>query len=100
MIDKEIQIFEQLLDDGRGTLSILCGGFNQNNPKAFMDGIVSKYVGDRMYNEFIEVFLDNPYLRVIITGINEIDFDEYMDEKHTLKSIKERLKSSKDGNAK
>ena len=38
-----------------------------------MDNIVSLYVENRGYNEFIESFLDNPWVRVILEGINEID---------------------------
>ena len=93
MIDTEIQIFEQKLDGGKGTISILCGGFNANNPKLFMDEVVSQYVTGEMYNEFIEIFLDNPYVRVIITGINEIEFIEYNERIHLLKTLKRRLKS-------
>ncbi len=91
MIDTEIQIFEQKLDGGEGTISILCGGFNANNPKLFMDEVVSQYVKGEMYNEFIEIFLDNPYVRVIITGINEINFEKYKKDIHTLASLKSRL---------
>ena len=93
MTDNGIQIFEQKLDGGKGTISILCGGFNANNPKLFMDEVVSQYVTGEMYNEFIEIFLDNPYVRVIITGINEIEFKEYNERIHLLKTLKRRLKS-------
>ena len=77
MIDADLQIFEQKLDDGNGTITILLGGMNEPNPKAYMDGTVSKYVTGELYNEFIEIFLDNPYVRVIISGINEIKFVKY-----------------------
>lgn len=99
MNDQDIQIFEQLLDNGKGTLSILCGGLGVSNPKAYMDSVVSNYVKGAMYNEFIEVFLDNPYVRVIITGINEVDFNKYDKNIHALDNIKSRLKSTNDGNA-
>lgn len=87
----DIKIYEQLLDGGKGTLSILFGGLGESNPKAYMDMVVSDYVADEMYNEFIEVFLDNPYVRVIITGINEIELEDYDAKYHVLKGIKNRL---------
>lgn len=93
MIGNGIQIFEQKLDGGKGTISILCGGLNANNPKSFMDEVVSQYVKGEMYNEFIEIFLDNPYVRVIITGINEIEFKEFNEKTHLLKTLKRKLKS-------
>jgi hypothetical protein len=37
-----------------------------------MDCAVSEYVQQTMYNEFVEIFLDNPWIRVIIFGINNI----------------------------
>lgn len=42
-----------------------------------MDAVVSKYVDDKMYNEFIEEPLDNPWVRVIIFGINNLSFNPY-----------------------
>lgn len=101
MQDTEIQIFEQKLDGGKGTISILCGGFNDNNPKLFMDDVVSQYVKGEMYNEFIEIFLDNPYVRVIITGINEIEFKTInnTDNLPSLHNINKRLENIENGNA-
>ncbi len=87
----DIKIYEQLLDGEKGTLTILFGGLGENNPKAYMDRVVSDYVANEMYNEFIEVFLDNPYVRVIITGINELELEDYNAEYHVLEGIKNRL---------
>ncbi|MBQ6277116.1 MAG: hypothetical protein IJK62_10505 [Bacteroidales bacterium] len=100
MIDAEVQIFEQKLDKGKGSISILCGGFNAINPKLFMDDVVSNYVNGEIYNEFIEIFLDNPYVRVIITGINEIEFKEFDGKTHLLETLKKRLKSEENAKEK
>lgn len=59
------------------TVAFLRGGLGAENPKGYMDLAVSDYLekkGRPTYNEFIEIFLDNPYLRVIVTGINEMPF--------------------------
>ena len=59
------------------TVAFLRGGVGEKNPKYYMDNAVSDYLekkGNPMYNEFIEIFLDNPYLRVVVTGINEMPF--------------------------
>lgn len=59
------------------SVSFLVGGFGSQNPKAYMDLAVSDYLqkkGNPAYNEFIEVFLDNPYIRVVVTGINDMPF--------------------------
>lgn len=72
-----VEIFEQNLT--KGHLAIIRGGLGQ--PKAFMDDVVYRYVQSKhnggSYNDFIEVTLDNPYVRVIITGINELDYQEF-----------------------
>ena len=71
----DVQIFEQLFNvDGRtvGKMAILVGGLNRPNPKEFMDGAVSQYVGNIGHNQYIEIHLDNPWTRVITTGINEL----------------------------
>jgi hypothetical protein len=58
-------------------ITILIGGFHSKNPKAYMDNVVSEYVEDSLYNEFIESHLDMPQVRIILSGINEIDYDKY-----------------------
>lgn len=72
-----VQIFEQFfLVDGRnvGKMAILVGGLNMPNPKEFMDNAVHHYVGNIAHNQFIEIHMDNPWTRVITTGINELPF--------------------------
>lgn len=81
---KEKQLKYEFYELSRGektpngvTVTFLRGGFNSENPKAYMDLAVSDFLekkGNPMYNEFIEIFLDNPYLRVIVTGINDMPF--------------------------
>ena len=53
-------------------LTILLGGLNESNPKAFMDNVVADFVNGRMYNEYIDANLDNPWLRIIIEDINDL----------------------------
>jgi hypothetical protein len=59
------------------SVTLLRGGFGSENPKSYMDLAVSDFLekkGRPIYNEFIEIYLDNPYLRVIVTGINDMPF--------------------------
>ncbi len=61
-------------------LYVLRGGLGQRNPKAYMDNAVSEFLqlkGNPMYNEFVEIFMDNPYVRVIIEGINDLDYHPF-----------------------
>ena len=80
---KDVDIREIPLEGGN-KITILVGGFSSPNPKEFMDGVVSRYVGDSPYNEFIESHLDMPQIRIILSGINEICYSTYNEEKHHL----------------
>lgn len=53
-------------------VTILIGGLTSVNPKNFMDEVVYEYVYGRMYNEYIDANLDNPWLRIIIEDINDL----------------------------
>lgn len=58
-------------------LYVLRGGLGEKNPKAYMDGAVAEFLqlkGNPSFNEFVEIFLDNPYVRVIIVGINSLEY--------------------------
>lgn len=82
----EVKIFEQLFTVGGrnvGKMAILVGGLNRPNPKQFMDEAVSRYVGNIGHNQYIEIHLDNPWTRVVTTGINELPMD-FMLPTHSL----------------
>lgn len=83
---EKVEIFEQELTDSSkkkvGKLAIIRGGLNTDNPTAIMNNAVSKYVANKGYNEFVEVHLDNPWVRVIIGGINDLKYEPF--DKHRL----------------
>ena len=51
---------------------IMRGGLMQDDPSVYMDSAVSVFVNQELHNEFIEKFLDNPWIRIIIFGFNDI----------------------------
>lgn len=76
----KIEIFEQELKKGNttvGKVAILRGGLNTDNPNPIMNDAVSKYVGRTGYNEFVEIHLDNPWVRVIVSGINDFEYKTF-----------------------
>lgn len=77
---EDVEIIETDLDGG-GKLAILRGGFTSPNPKAYMDLVVADYVQHHIFNEFLEEHLDTPWVRVIITGINNLNYYPYAAKK-------------------
>lgn len=61
----------QELDNG-SFVCIMRGGLMQDNPSDYMDNAVSLFVNHELHNEFIEKFLDNPWVRIIIFDFNNI----------------------------
>lgn len=61
---------------------ILIGGFNHENPKSYMDKAV-KYVAEKFghtkYNQFIESYLDNPWVRIVTFNFDEMEFKKLND---------------------
>lgn len=45
---------------------------NTENPKALLDDVVMQIANGRAYNAFVDSSLCNPYVRVVIFGINDI----------------------------
>lgn len=45
----------------------------QDDPSDYMDNAVSLFVNHELHNEFIEKFLDNPWVRIIIFDFNDIN---------------------------
>lgn len=62
---------------------IVKGGFKSDNPSEYMDNVVKdilKSLGNPKYNEFIENYLDNPWIRILIFDFNGIEFDNNFED--------------------
>ena len=80
MVYNDVEIKEVPVNKGK--IAILRGGINK--PKSYMDNVVSEYVGHALHNQFIEIFLDNPYVRVVVSGINDFDYQVFDTDVHHL----------------
>lgn len=60
------------LDNG-SFVCIMRGGLMQDDPSDYMDNAVSVLVDHELHNEFIENYLDNPWVRIIIFDFNNIN---------------------------
>ena len=77
----DVQIFQQVLKNNKGEIvgkvAILRGGLHSDQPTKIMNEAVSKYVGDAKHNQFINIEMNDPWTRLIISGINKLDFKDY-----------------------
>jgi hypothetical protein len=55
-----------------------------DDPTVALDRAVATYVGHEGYNEFIDANMDNPWVRVIIKGINDLDAVRFDPNNHRL----------------
>ena len=80
---KDVEIFEREfeIDNKKVKIAILRGGLKSGNPTAALNEAVDEYVGAQSYNEFVEAHLDNPWVRVVLSGIDELDFKSFEDQK-------------------
>mgnify|MGYP006911563909 CR=1 FL=1 len=81
---KDVQICEyDLTKDGKkqGKVAILRGGLHSENPIAHMNSAVSEYVERELFNEFVEIHMDNPWVRVIVSNINELDYKPFENQR-------------------
>jgi hypothetical protein len=54
------------------------------DPVKHLNEAVHNYVRNEGYNEFIDANMDNPWVRVIIKGMNEMEKVEFIPEIHHL----------------
>jgi len=98
----EDRIFSGELDLKSGKklkIRLLVGGFNTNNPTEYMNNVVKRF-GERefegKYNEFIDGTLDNPWVRLLISDINDITDDDYETLKEKIDKADDIIKMIKD----
>lgn len=94
------EIFENDLMDNNGNLvgkvAILRGSQSHDNTTQFMDNEVSKYVQNEPIKQFIEIHLDNNYYRLVISGINELNYEVFEINANTKVEIfKQKLNEGK-----
>lgn len=83
---EDVKIFEQELIDKRngnsvGKMAIIVGGINSANPKGVVDEAVQRYVGEKSFCHFTEIHLDNPWVRIVISGINNVPYQPFKDQR-------------------
>lgn len=76
----DVEIFEQDIVTKEGKnfkMAVLRGGFTQEYPKEYMDNVVYEYTKNYLHNQFVESHLDMPWVRIILTGINDLDYKPF-----------------------
>lgn len=66
-----------------GKVAFLRGGLYNQNPSLYMSNMVQKYLDNldgkgskyTSYNEMCEIFLDNPWFRVILLNLDKLNFE-------------------------
>ncbi|MEH1009423.1 hypothetical protein VDP25_16920 [Winogradskyella sp. ECml5-4] len=51
------------------------------NPKIYLDEAIRDYTKGEGFNQFIDSHLDNPWTRVVVLGLNEMEQKKYV-KKH------------------
>ena len=69
---KDVIIQEAQFSNGKAKMAILIYTGN-GDPVVNLDEALSVYTEGKLFNEFIDANMDNPWTRVIIKGINDID---------------------------
>jgi hypothetical protein len=78
-----INLGEYNLADGSGKGKIAVFIYSgQANPKSILDSAVSEYVKRNGYHELIDANLDNPWMRVILSNINDMVQENFDPSKH------------------
>lgn len=84
---EEIKIQESFIDltrNRKGRIAILMYA-GEGDPVGKLDWAVSEYTGNVAHNQFIDINMDNPWMRVIISGVNDMKQENFDPIKHKLK---------------
>jgi len=80
----DVEVFEQTLiaksGNQNGRIAVLRGGLDSDKPTSYMSAAVTSFVGSKLYNEFVEIYLDNPWVRVIIFDINKTEYEPFKNQ--------------------
>lgn len=83
---EKVEVFEAILsgkEDKKVKLAILRAQVNISDVDAInsvMNLAVSEYVGSEGHNTFVEEHKDTPSLRIVVSDLNDIDFEPFDDQ--------------------
>lgn len=73
-----------LADGGKGKIAMLIY-IGEGDPVGTLDQAVRAYVGHHSFMEFIDINMDNPWTRMVVSGINDMKQVDFDPQKHKLK---------------
>lgn len=85
-INKDLTINEttfELNKNKKGKIAVFMYS-GDSDPVKILDDAVRLYVGEVGYHELIDYNLDNPWMRVVLSDINEIQQQIFIPNKHKL----------------
>lgn len=71
----------ELKGGGKGRVAVFLYG-GEGNPMVALDEAVAEYVGNEPASQFIDINMDNPWVRVVILHMNEMEQDNYDPLRH------------------
>jgi hypothetical protein len=74
---------EYELLNGKGKIAVFLYS-GESDPSKILDFAIKKYVGNNGYYELIDAHLDNPWMRVIVSDINNMNQEDFDAQKHKL----------------
>lgn len=85
---EDIKIEESLIDLTNGRKGKIAVFFytGEGDPVKALDHAISVYVGNERYTELIDINMDNPRFRVIMSGVNELKQENFDPLRHRLKA--------------
>ncbi len=72
--NKDLQIREvefDLPNSNKGKIAVFLYS-GELDPTKVLNWAVSRYVGNNSYNELIDASLDNPWMRIVLSDMNEV----------------------------
>ncbi len=72
-----------LKQGGKGKVAIFLHS-GEGDPVIELDAAVNKYVGHEQASQFIDINMDNPWVTVVISHINEMTQEDFNPLKHHL----------------
>lgn len=61
----------QLENGGKGKIAVFIYA-GSGDPKQMLDYAIHEYVGNNHYHELMDVHMDNPWMRVVLSDINNM----------------------------
>ncbi len=78
----DVQIYETSIGKGnkKAKIAVFKADVNAKSPNDILDKAIGRYTNSKPFNQFRDIYIDNPWIRIVISNIDALPFAQMINQ--------------------